>query len=216
MQRAALHTALSPHLLRYSLTMIHSCLSPVFGGRGWIRLRPERRRDKQNKAQAQLKARMYLFSEPGQFLCIVNVLWAFSNSTHSPWRFGAAYLAVSFQKHLLDHMWPAFSDIPEMYCLMCTSPHLTDHSGSADLQSNCPACPLPSVLTFVQETRTFTGEQGISSWFIDPSPLGGTRGTDVLLTQGQIMPVCNFSWSKSLSHSNSSYQRIGQSCFCGL
>lgn len=35
-------------------------------------------------------------------------------------------------------MWPTFSDIPEMYCLICTSPHLTDHSGSADLQSNSP------------------------------------------------------------------------------
>lgn len=216
MQRAALHTALSPHLLRYSLTMIHSCLSPVSGGRGWIRLRPERCRGEQNKAQAQLKARMYLFSEPRQFLYIVSVLCAISNSTHSPWLIGAAYLAVSFQKHLLGHMWPAFSDIPEMYCLIRTSPHLTDHSGSADLQSNCPACPLLSVLTFVQETRTFTGEQGISSWFIDPSPLGGTRGTNVLLTQGQIIPVCNFNWSKSLSHSNSRYQRMGQSCFCGL
>lgn len=89
-------------------------------------------------------------------------------------------------------MWSTFSDTAEMYCWICTSPHLTDRSGSCDLRNNSPLCHLPSVPTFVQDTWTFTGSQGICSQLIEPSPLARARNTSRLLKQWQIIPA--FLW----------------------
>lgn len=120
---------------------------------------------------------------------------------------GSAYTAVSFQKYLLGHVWPRFSDIPEMSRLICTSPHLTDHSGSTDLQSNSPQVSSTICADLVARDKKI--QKMICSWFMETRPLVGKNSTDMLLRRGQITPVILI--YQIGYHSNSSYQLIGHS-----
>lgn len=185
-----------PRWLRHSLTMIHFCPHPAPGGLGWSRQSPGgaemRRIEHRNHRHRSRVERAF-----SQRRSISVSRQTFSAPPPTPllvleFRAGSTYAAVSFQKDLLGHLWSTFSDTAEMYCWICTSPHLTDRSGSCDLRNNSPSCHLPSVPTFVQDTWTFTGSQGICSQLIEPSPLARTRNTNRLLKQWQIIPA--FLW----------------------
>lgn len=137
---------------------------------------------------------MLLFFEKGPFLCIVEIFSAPTSSlTHSPWYFlaASAYPAVRFWNYLVGHMWPTFSDVPEIHCVICAFTHLTDHSGSADLQSDSPPVSSTICASLVARGKKIQKMTRICSWLIEPYPLMSTTSTNMLLKQEQIRPLCS-------------------------
>lgn len=116
-----------------------------------------------------------------------------ANLTYNPWVLaGSAYPTVSFQKYLIGHMWPTFSEIPEMYCLICTTPYVTDHSGSADLWSNSPCVSSTICAYLVARDKKIQKMAGNLFLIYKTITIIGHKEHWYVHTKKQIMPVCNF------------------------